>query len=196
MNEINYDEMTRDLDDVKPEQPMEGGALPGGWYILRVADVQGQVTKNGVPQARMRVAVVEGDQKGRNAFVSINLGASPLDPDGRQRSPEERTKTANKVKGQLKQLRVALGGVDIGVPTGEGPELVYTAYNIADWKDREFVGRLTFKAAGKNETTGREYNESNGLAEFYAVDDPKKGAEFVRARSANAAHNVASAGSI
>lgn len=176
-------------DDVQATAGMSNDPLEPGWYALEVAEIQGKdVTKNGVPSVRLRLKVFDGPHKGRNAFVKLFLGASKVTTkDGNEmaRTQEEYDKARTSVQGQMKGFLKAIE-VTSGPAMGEGAEKVYSFYNVDNWVNQQFVGRITLQSGRVNAKTGEEYAPQNNLAEYYPMSDPKKGFGFVQGKYATA----------
>lgn len=180
----DYTDLIKDYDTVAPSTGMSSDPLDPGWYLLEVAEVsQRGKTQANVPYVKLRLRVAEGPAKGRNAFIRMFLGASKLErtKDGGEveRTPERYEKAKASVQAQMKGFMKAIGATTAAA-VGEGEEIVFNFYNVDNWAGSTFVGRVTLQPGG--EFAGKEYGPSNNLAEFFPMDDPKKGAAWLRAK--------------
>lgn len=181
----DFASMIDGYDQVEPSAGLSNEPLEAGWYALEVAEVlERSTTKNGVPQARVRLKVTEGPSKGRNAFVRLYMGASRVSrKDGNElaRTDAEYEKARASVQAQMKGFMRALQ-LTTGAPVGEGVEKVFSFYNLDAWAGTNFVGRITLQAGGANAVTGQEYQAQNNLAEFHPMNDAKKGYAWLMSR--------------
>lgn len=187
-----YDQMLTGYDDVEPTYGFSGEPLPTGWYALRVEKILDSAPsrKSGVPMVRVQLLITDKhpdtNMVGKRAWVSIVLGASTLDKNDVKRSQAEYDKATKQVQSTSKGLLSAMG-VSTAAPMGSGAEKVFNFYNVAAWEGREFIGKIGLRPANK------QYDESNQLQAHHALDDAKRGLEWLKAQTATSTTSTTTA---
>lgn len=191
-----YDQMLTGYDEVEASHGFSGDPLPTAWYALQVEKVlDSSASKSGVPMVRLQLLVTskhpDEAMRGKRAFVGIALGASRVDKNGVQRSQAEYDKATKQVQATSKGLLSALG-VSTAAPLGSGVDKVFNFYNVGAWTGREFIGKVALRPPQG------QYDASNQLQAHHALDDAKRGLEWLQKQGvlstpSNAANSAAPA---
>lgn len=173
-----YSDLSRYYDEAEGSSGFGGDPLPTGWYYLKIEKVlETGLSKNGVPQARLQLQVVEGPCQDQRAFVSLSLGAKETNDDGSNRSKEELDKANKNIVNMIKGFMKAVD-VTTGAPVGPFPENVFNFYSVPSWEGRAFVGKIKLQPAKG------QYDASNRLNAYHNINDEDKGLAWLRGKYA------------